>query len=73
LAARHNGVIALTRRKGFRISRADRANFLVLPRPAGAQRRKTRETDLSAEQIGAQTAAWLPLAHGDKGRPQSAR
>jgi hypothetical protein len=36
LAALHNSLIALTRREGFRISRADRANFLVLPRSAGA-------------------------------------
>jgi len=33
---------------------------------------QSRETDLPAEQIGAQTPAWLPDPHGDQGRSQSA-
>jgi len=36
----------------------------------GAQRRKSRETNLSAEQIGAQAPARFSRAHGDQGRPK---
>jgi ribonuclease P protein component len=39
---------------------------------AGAQRRHSRETDLSAQQIGAQAPAWFSRPHGDQRRPQSA-
>lgn len=38
----------------------------------GAQRRRSRETDLSAQQIGAQAPPWFPCSDGDQGRPQSA-
>jgi hypothetical protein len=37
---------------------------------AGMQRRNSGETNLSAEQTGAQAPAWLSRPDGDEGRPQ---
>ena len=45
------------------------AGFTWPSRPAGASE-NTRETDLPAEQIGAQAPPRLSLPHGDQGRPQ---
>lgn len=39
----------------------------------GTERRQRRETDLSAEQAGAQAPPWVPRAHGYHGRPQGDR
>jgi hypothetical protein len=73
--------IALTAGERFRISRANRAPARLARQahrgaqklraaPIGVQRRHSRETDVSAEQIGAQAPARFPRAHVDQGRPQ---
>jgi hypothetical protein len=75
------GNVALTSREGSRISRAKspaRAEIVFDREAANAcgscvQRRKSRETNLPAEQIGAQAPAWFSRAHGDQRRPQGGR
>jgi hypothetical protein len=62
----NGGEVTLTGREPSRISRANRG---ASPRHA-AQRRTSRETDLSAEQTGAQAAPWFSQPHGEQGRPQ---
>jgi hypothetical protein len=76
----------LTSREGSRISRANRAPALIfaadilcpadkLQTEAGLARsgEKSRETNLPAEQIGAQAPARFSRAHGDDWRPQGGR
>ncbi len=80
--------VALTSHEGSRISHANRAARAAWKRaPGGVLARsdrqvgqgracggeKSRETNLPAEQIGAQAPAWVSRAHGDQGWPQSRR
>jgi ribonuclease P protein component len=68
----------LTSREGSPITRANRAATANGPEPLAllgpadlrAHRRLPRETDLSAQQIGAQAPPRLSLPHGDRRRPQ---
>ena len=62
----NGGEVTLTGREPSRISRANRG---ASPRQA-AQRRTSRETDLSTEQTGAQAAPRFSQPHGEQGRPQ---
>jgi ribonuclease P protein component len=68
------GSIALTAREGSRISRANcapaRPKWAQIALFRARQRRQLRETDLPAEQIGAQAPSRLSRPHGDQERPQ---
>jgi ribonuclease P protein component len=68
------GSITLTAREGSRISRANcapaRPEWAQIALFRARQRRQFRETDLSAEQIGAQAPPRLSCPHGDQERPQ---
>jgi len=67
--------VTLTAPEGSRISRA-KSRGGITPRPADRGRTRSgdqsRETDLSAEQIGAQAPSWLSHPDGDERRPQGA-
>ena len=73
----------MTSREGSRISRANRAPALKSPELAWpiddqgeAEARsgdQSRETDLPAEQIGAQAPSRLSRSYGDQGRPEGRR
>jgi ribonuclease P protein component len=68
------GSIALTAQEGSRISRANcapaRPEWAQIALFRARQRRQLRETDLSAEQIGAQAPSRLSRPHGDQERAQ---